>query len=107
VKEPISLDAIIVCRKDQKNSKSCADIIPVKNKVEKLERMMESSGIELSKSDRFIILASQLLVRVFNKSISVEDMNFLLQQHSILPNKPVAAERSESVGELEIVVCVR
>jgi putative DNA methylase len=107
MKEPISLDAIIVCRKDEKNSKSCADIISVKNKVEKLEKMMESSGIELSKSDRFIILASQLLVRVFNKSISVEDMNFLLQQHSILPNKSVAAERSESVGELEIVVCVR
>jgi hypothetical protein len=56
---------------------------------------------------KFIILASQLLVRVFNKSISVEDMNVLLQQHLIMPNKPVAAERIKSAVELEGVVCVR
>jgi putative DNA methylase len=106
-KEPISFDAIIVCRKDEKNSKSCNDIIPVKTKVEKLEAMIESSGIKLSKSDRFIILASQLLIGVFNKSISVEDMDFLLQQQLITPNKTVATERSEGVVEWQSTVCVR
>jgi putative DNA methylase len=107
VKEPISLDAIIVCRKDEKNAESCDDIIPVKNKVEKLEEMIESSGIKLSKSDRFVILASQLLIGVFNKSISVEDMGFLLQKQSITPNKTVAAGRSEGVIEFQSTVCVR
>jgi putative DNA methylase len=106
-KEPISLDAIIVCRKDEKNSKYGDRIVPVETKIKKLEEMIESSGIKLSKSDRFIILASQLLIGVFNKSISVEDMDFLLQQQSITPNKTVGAEQSEGVVELQMNVCVR
>ena len=87
VKEPISLDAIIVCRKNEEDSNSYVEDIPIENKVEKLEQMMESSGIKLSESDKLVILASQLLVGVFNKSMSVEEMNFLLQQRSTMPNK--------------------
>ena len=86
VKEPISLDAIIVCRKED-NSGSYVEAIPVRNKVEKLEKMMESSGIKLSESDKFVIFASQLLVEVFNTLMSVEEMSLRLQQQSIMLNK--------------------
>lgn len=89
VKEPISLDAILVCCKDRDKLMPCTDILMVTNTAKKLEKIIESVGIKLSTSDRFIILASQLLVGVFNKSISVEDMNCLLQQHLINHKKPV------------------
>jgi putative DNA methylase len=93
VAEPISLDAILVCRKSEENSNSYGDIIASRTRAEKLEKVFESGGIKLSKSDRFVILASQLLVEMSNQSISFEDMNCLLQQQSATPRKSVAAER--------------
>jgi putative DNA methylase len=86
-KDPISLDAILVCRKAEENSMTYVDITTAKNKAEKLSKIIESGGIKLSNSDRFVIIASQLLVGVSQKSISIEDMNYLLQQQSITPKE--------------------
>ncbi len=79
-KEPISLDAILVCRKNNE-TKAYVDIFAGKHTVETLELMIKSAGINVSKADRFVILASQLLVNVFNQTISIEDMNCLLEQY--------------------------
>lgn len=93
VTEPISLDAILVCRKSEEDLNSYMDIIASKIRAEKLEELFRSGGIKLSKSDRFVIWASQLLVEMSNQSMSFEDMNCLLQQQSMMPNKPVATEQ--------------
>lgn len=81
VKEPINLDAILVCRKNEEPSKSYVDIFSGIHTVETLESILKSAGITLSRADRFVILASQLLVNVSNQTISIEDMNCLLQQY--------------------------
>lgn len=78
-KEPISLDAILVCRKSEEVQETYGDIIAAGEKAGKLEKMIESGGINLSQSDKFVILASQLLVEIPNKSMSFEDVNRLLQ----------------------------
>ena len=93
VTEPISLDAILVCRKTEEDLNSHIDIMASKIKAEKLEELFKSGGIQLSKSDKFVMWASQLLVEMSNQSMSFEDMNCLLQQQPMMPNKPVAAER--------------
>lgn len=93
VTEPISLDAILVCCKSEEDLNSYVDIIASRIKADRLEKVLESGGIKLSEADRFVILASQLLVEMSKKSMSFESMNYLLQQQSITPNKPVAAER--------------
>jgi putative DNA methylase len=94
VTEPISLDAILVCRKSEEvDLNSYVDIVSSRIKADNLEKVLESGGIKLSKADRFVILASQLLVEMSKNSMSFESMNYLLQQQSITPNKPVAAEK--------------
>ncbi|MGL5083570.1 MAG: DNA methyltransferase [Microcoleaceae cyanobacterium] len=93
VTEPISLDAILVCCKSEEDLNSYVDIISSRIKADRLEKVLESGGISLSEADRFVILASQLLVEMSKKSMSFKSMNYLLQQQSITPNKPVAAER--------------
>jgi adenine-specific DNA methylase len=93
VKEPISLDAILVCRKSEGDSNSDGDIIRSRVKADKLEQMFESSGIKLSQSDRFVIRASQLLVEMSNQSTSFENMNRLLQEYAAMPCKPIAEEQ--------------
>jgi hypothetical protein len=87
----VSLDAILVCRKTGEDLNSHIDIMASKIKAQKLEELFKSGGIQLSKSDKFVIWASQLIVEMSNRSMSFEDMNCLLQQQSMMPNKPVAA----------------
>jgi putative DNA methylase len=91
--EPISLDAILVCRKTEEHLNSYIDIVASKIRAEKLEELFKSGGIKLSKSDRFVIWASQLLVEMSNQSMSFEDMNCLLKEQSIMSNKPAIAKQ--------------
>jgi putative DNA methylase len=79
-KEPISLDAILVCRKKESDIIPSRDTITSRIKVNKLEKTFEHGGIKLSQSDRFVISASQLLVEIADQSMSFEDLNYLLQQ---------------------------
>ena len=60
-KSPISIDAILVCRKrsiaDDHQNRSAAI-----NGAEKLIKKLESNGYMLSSADRFVIFASQMLI---------------------------------------------
>jgi hypothetical protein len=93
VTEPISLDAILVCCKSEEDLNSYVDIIASRIKADRPEKVLESGGIKLSEADRFVVLASQLLVDMSKKFMSFESMDYLLQQQSITPNKPVATEQ--------------
>jgi putative DNA methylase len=83
VKDPISLDAILVCRKAGEELSAYVDVFPQKDTIEKLELSLKSAGINLSETDRFVIWASQLLVTASNQSMAVEEVTILLQQYSI------------------------
>lgn len=72
-KDPISLDAILVCKK-----KSYLDIYANNNdlfkKVDSLAQTLENAGLYLSSSDRFVILASQLLISLTHDKIDFDSM---------------------------------
>jgi putative DNA methylase len=79
-KEPINLDAILVCRKSKEVVISAIDFVTAQKNARELETRLESGGIGLSMADRFVILASQLLVGACDQLISIEEMSVLLKQ---------------------------
>ena len=70
-KEPISVDAIIICSLNQTNTES-KDIVPMALKYAKL--INEKNTKKLSKSDIFVISCSQCLQECTNKPLSNEIM---------------------------------
>jgi putative DNA methylase len=60
-KEPISIDAILVCRKRSSPSPALDEKAAVANAKQLAERL-EAGGMSLSSADRFVILCSQMLI---------------------------------------------
>lgn len=70
-KDPISLDAILVCRKRAfalSNSAIAKDVTAV---VEKVATRLQDAGMQISDGDRFVIGAAQTLI-----SRATDDLNF-------------------------------
>lgn len=61
-KSPISLDAILVCRKRHTLDADRAATFDVVAMAESLARRLERAGMSISEADRFVILASQMLI---------------------------------------------
>ncbi|MDQ3563093.1 MAG: hypothetical protein M3436_02775 [Pseudomonadota bacterium] len=61
-KDPISLDAILVCRKRSGTRAAEVDQSAVIQKSMALANKLQFAGISVSPSDRFVIVASQMLV---------------------------------------------
>lgn len=61
-KDPISLDAILVCRKRSRTRAAEVERSAVIQKSVAFANKLQSAGISVSASDRFVILASQMLV---------------------------------------------
>lgn len=73
-KEPISLDAILVCKK---RSLACAShfnqCIIVNHSVALINKL-QAAGMSISMADRFVILASQTLVALSNTNAEFKDV---------------------------------
>jgi putative DNA methylase len=69
-KDPISLDAILVCRKRPRGSALALDDEEVLNRTDELARKLESAGMSLSAADHFVIAASQSLIVAGNAHLS-------------------------------------
>lgn len=65
-KDPISLDAILVCRKRAPARESLVDQFTIINHSAVLARKLRAAGMSLSSADRFVIVASQTLVALSN-----------------------------------------
>jgi len=61
-KDPISLDAILVCKKRGLGASSVCALEPILAHVDRLTHQLEAAGLVVSRSDRFVIAASQLLI---------------------------------------------
>lgn len=80
-KAPISLDAILVCKKVG-NEEPVIDIKKAEMKAKEFRFKLKSTGIKISESDEFVILASQILANVFDVSMSFDTMKNLLEQRT-------------------------
>ena len=85
-KSPICLDAILVCKKYSSFNVHLDEQILI-SKTETLAKQLEQGGISISEADRFVILASQMLIPLSQQK---RDFNFLcntLQQIHQLAQK--------------------
>ncbi|EMB0599169.1 hypothetical protein U7Q90_004716, partial [Escherichia coli] len=71
-KSPISLDAILVCKKTSEDLSSLSKNIP--NDIERITRSLEESGMKLSKGDLFVIGASIVLMSESFNNLSYDEI---------------------------------
>jgi putative DNA methylase len=71
-KEPISLDAILVCKKRTPARAPKLDKLAIINRSAALARKLQAAGMSISTADRFVIVASQTLVELSSTSAEFE-----------------------------------
>lgn len=79
-KDPISLDAILVCRKRSQICPAALEQSAVIQKSVALANKLQSAGISVSASDRFVIVASQMLVSLSNTDADFDSVCDLLNR---------------------------
>jgi putative DNA methylase len=78
-KEPISLDAILVCRKRRAATACIYSETSVVNKTASLANKLQVAGLSISPADYFVIAASQALIAASPEALSFEDMERRLE----------------------------
>ena len=63
-KFPISLDAILVCRKYPRSEEQPSNAEDILQTTQAVAQKLERAGMKISSGDRFVIAASQLLIRL-------------------------------------------
>jgi putative DNA methylase len=79
-KDPISLDAILVCKKKGQGQESNFNRQFVMKRTLSLKNRLEAVGMSISNADRFVIAASQMLVTSSVESLSFDDINARLER---------------------------
>ena len=79
-KDPISLDAILVCKKRSRAGHSNVNISSVIEQAELLAKPLQASGLKISKADRFVIGASQLLIQAGPEALTFEEIKERLER---------------------------
>jgi putative DNA methylase len=95
-KEPISLDAILVCRKRLTVDVMELDHHLVIQESEAIAKRLEDAGMLISRSDRFVILASQALIPLSQQKSDFDSVCDRLQQihQAAQPTVPVAVPKA-------------
>lgn len=79
-KDPISLDAILVCKKHKECTKEEFTFNDIISKTEVLVQRLLDGGIKVSNSDRFVIAASQTLISASATELEFDDVKSILQK---------------------------
>jgi len=73
-RDPISLDAILVCRKHSSPAARAHDVQAVLRKTLELARRLSAGGMTISGADHFVIAASQTLISASAEELSFEEI---------------------------------
>ena len=73
-KDPISLDAILVCRTQDSSTELVTDPQSSAQKAETLAGTFEASSVAVSRSDRFVIAAAQTLIDEGGQCLRYDDI---------------------------------
>jgi putative DNA methylase len=79
-KDPISLDAILVCKKRLEFDSASLDERLIIQQSEAIARRLQDAGMSISLADRFVILASQVLIPLSKQKIDFDSAYNMLQQ---------------------------
>lgn len=78
-KNPISLDAILVCKKKRLNFAKSFDLRTTLRYTSILANKLEEAGMSISMSDHFVIAASKTLISASSDALSFEDIKTQLE----------------------------
>ncbi|STX39276.1 DNA methyltransferase [Legionella feeleii] len=78
-KNPISLDAILVCKKKGLNFEKSLDQQTILRRTSSLANKLEVAGMSISLADHFVIAASQTLIAGASDALSFEDIKTRLE----------------------------
>lgn len=78
-KNPITLDAVLVCRKLNLQSSSIIDMQAVIRRTLKLTEKLKTENSDISIADMFVIAASQLLVEFSGKKMTFDEIEVQLK----------------------------
>lgn len=79
-KDPISLDAILVCKKrSQVNTASPGQQVAIRKSLSLAKKLLDA-GMSLSTADHFVIVASQMLVTFPNNGVDFDSACSMLRQ---------------------------
>ena len=90
-KDPISLDAILVCKKRRPTALRVS-AEPLLERVERLAQQLEAAALHVSRADRFVIAASQLLIDAGPEVLSYEDIRERLEALRQQVFQPIAID---------------
>jgi putative DNA methylase len=79
-KDPISLDAILVCKKRALVASDACAPQPILARVERLANQLGAAGLVVSQADRFVIAASQLLIDLGPAELPYQEIKAQLEQ---------------------------
>jgi len=99
-KNPISLDAILVCKKRPLANASAFDQRTIVNRSVTLASTLQAAGMSISTADRFVIVASQTLVALSNASTEFEVVCEMILEASQATQQDSAADALERAAEL-------
>jgi putative DNA methylase len=97
--DPISLDAILVCRKHAQTVTEAFDVDVVLEKSSSLAKLLVSAGMSVSSADRFVIASSQTLIASSAEQLSFEGIKTRLEfVRERLPNDSAPTVSAMSIA---------
>ena len=78
-RDPISLDAILVCRKYPRSIERACDEDEILRTTQELVHKLEGAGMTISSADRFVIGAARMLIVAGVEQLSFEDIEGRLE----------------------------
>ena len=99
-KDPISLDAILVCKKRTPELSPQFDQRKIINRSAALTSKLQDAGMSISAADRFVIVASQTLVALHNVNAEFEVVCNTILQASEAAQRGAPADASRRATEL-------
>jgi putative DNA methylase len=78
-KDPISLDALLVCRKHASAKAGLRKVDMIVQRTSLLANKLLGAGMELSSADHFVIAASQMLISASAEQLSFEQLRAKLE----------------------------
>lgn len=95
-KDPISLDAILVCRKHLRSQPRMDNLKQIAAQTADYVRRLTDAGMSISSADRFVIAASQSLISASAEELSFEEVKERLQALRGNPAGAVLVLQAES-----------
>lgn len=102
-KDPISLDAILVCKKRSTALAKCVETQDVVRRIEAVAHRLENAGLFISAGDRFVIGAAQTLIAKSMDALSFDEIKTHLEVVRRLAGQQIEDACGNQVGDVELV----